>query len=115
MASHIAQPEGPTTTVCNYVLGGLWGEEDDDEKKDWQQMLAQMPILKKKEKITSDFHTARFYGHVSGLISRDLSAAFDIVDHLVLLETLSALGFMVTILLAFFLPLWVLLLFLQTS
>ena len=26
--------------------GGLWGEE---EKKGWQQMLAQVPILKKKK------------------------------------------------------------------
>ena len=27
--------------------GGLWGEE---EKKDWQQLLAQVPIFKKKER-----------------------------------------------------------------
>ena len=27
-ASHIAEPEGPTTRIYNYVLGGLWGEEE---------------------------------------------------------------------------------------
>ena len=30
--------------------GGLWEEEEEEgEKKDWQQMLAQVPILKKKK------------------------------------------------------------------
>ena len=39
-ASHMPQPEGPTTRIYNYVLGALWGEEED-----WQQMLAQVPIF----------------------------------------------------------------------
>ena len=25
--SHVLQLEGPTTKICNYVLGQLWGEE----------------------------------------------------------------------------------------
>ena len=39
-ASHIAQPEGPTTRIYNYVLGGF-GEKKkgkEKEKEDWQQM-----------------------------------------------------------------------------
>ena len=31
MASHTAQPEGPTTTVYNYVLGGF-GEKKKKKK-----------------------------------------------------------------------------------
>ena len=45
-SSHRAQAEGPTARIYNCVLGGLWGEE---EEKDWQQMLAQVPIFKKKK------------------------------------------------------------------
>ena len=50
-ASHIAQPEGPTTRIYNCVLGGL-GEKKKKkkEKKDWQQMVAQVPIFKKEKK-----------------------------------------------------------------
>ena len=49
MVSHTAQPEGPTTKIYNYVLGGIWGEKEEEEKKeDWQQLLAQVPIFKKK-------------------------------------------------------------------
>ena len=47
--SHIAEQEGPTTRIYNYVLGGF-GEKKKKKKKDWQQMLAQVPILKKKKK-----------------------------------------------------------------
>ena len=46
-ASHIAKPEGPTTRIYNYVLGGF-GEKRKIKEQDWQQMLAQVPILKKK-------------------------------------------------------------------
>ena len=28
--------------------GGLWGEEEEEEKEDWPLMLAQVPIFKKK-------------------------------------------------------------------
>ena len=45
MASHIEEPEGPTTRIYNYALGGF-GEKK--KKEDWQQMLAQVPIFKKK-------------------------------------------------------------------
>ena len=40
------QPKGPTTKIYNYVLGGF-GEKK--QKKDWQQLLAQVPIFKKKK------------------------------------------------------------------
>ena len=48
VASHTAQPEGPTTRIYNYALGGF-GEKKKKEKDDWQQMLAQEPIFKKKK------------------------------------------------------------------
>ena len=32
-ASHIAQPEGPTTRIYNYVLGGFGEEEKRKRKK----------------------------------------------------------------------------------
>ena len=46
-ASHIAQPEGPTTRTYNYVLGGFGGKEE--KKEDWQQMLAQVSISKQQQ------------------------------------------------------------------
>ena len=39
-ASHTAQPEGPTTRINSYVLGGF-GEKKEKKEEDWQQMLAQ--------------------------------------------------------------------------
>ena len=49
---HPPEPEGPTTRICNYVLGGFREKEKKRKKKeDWQQMLAQVPILKKEKKI----------------------------------------------------------------
>ena len=47
MLSHITEPEGRTTRIYNYVLGGF-GERKKEKIKDWQQMLAQVPIFKKK-------------------------------------------------------------------
>ena len=47
-ASHIAQPEALTTKIYNYILGGF-GERKKEKKEDWQQMLAQVPIFKKKK------------------------------------------------------------------
>ena len=47
VVSHMAQPEGPATRIYSYVLGGFG--EKKEEKKDWQQMLAQLPIFKKKK------------------------------------------------------------------
>ena len=51
-ASHMPQLEGPTARIYNYVPGSF-GEKKKNEKKkkDWQQMLAQVPIFKKKKKI----------------------------------------------------------------
>ena len=45
---HIAQLEGPTTRIHNYVLG-CFGEKEKLKKEDWQQMLAQVPIFKKNQ------------------------------------------------------------------
>ena len=47
--SHIPQLEGPATGMYNYVQGGGFGEIKQ-KKKDWQQLLAQVPIFKKKKK-----------------------------------------------------------------
>ena len=41
------QLEGPKTRIYNYVLGGF-GEKKQGEKKDWQQLLAQVPVFKEK-------------------------------------------------------------------
>ena len=45
--SHMQQLEGPTTKIYNYVLGGF-GEKKQEKKKDWQELLAKVPILQKK-------------------------------------------------------------------
>ena len=50
MVTHRAEPEGPTTRIYNYVVGELWGEEEAKKKKDWQQVLAQVPIFEKEFK-----------------------------------------------------------------
>ena len=47
-ASHIAQPEAFTTRIYNYVLGGFGEKKKKKKKDDWQEMLAQVPIFKKK-------------------------------------------------------------------
>ena len=49
-ASHVPQLEGPTTKIYNYILG-RWGEKQGGKKKDWQQLLAQVPIFKKTKRI----------------------------------------------------------------
>ena len=46
MSFHIAQPETLTALIYNYILGGFGGRE---KKKDWQEMLAGVLILKKEE------------------------------------------------------------------
>ena len=40
---------GTTSRIYNYVLG-TFGEKKKEKKEDWQQMLAQVPSLKKKVK-----------------------------------------------------------------
>ena len=39
--------EGPATKIYNSVLGGV-SERRRRGKRDWQQLLAQVPIFKKK-------------------------------------------------------------------
>ena len=48
VVSHAAETEGPTTRISSYILGGFWEEKKKKKRKkeDWQQMLAQAPILK---------------------------------------------------------------------
>ena len=41
VASHIAELEGPTTRIYNYVLGDFGEKKEKNDWKDWQQMLAQ--------------------------------------------------------------------------
>ena len=48
-ASHVAEPEGPMAKIYNYVLGSF-GEKNKKKRNDWQQLLAQVPIFKKKKK-----------------------------------------------------------------
>ena len=49
-ASHMPQLEGFTTKIYNYVLGGFGEKKAEKKKEDWQQLLAQVPIFKKKRK-----------------------------------------------------------------
>ena len=42
----MAEPEGPTTRIYSYVLGGF-GEKK--KKKSWQQRLAQGPSFEEKQ------------------------------------------------------------------
>ena len=44
------QLEGLTTKIYNYVLGGFGEKKQEKKKEDWQQLLAQVPIFKKKSK-----------------------------------------------------------------
>ena len=44
----MTQLEGRATKIYNYVQGGF-GETKQEKKKDWQQLLAQVPIFKKKK------------------------------------------------------------------
>ena len=55
-ASHIPQLEGPATKIYNYVPGrGLGNKAEEKRKKDWQQLLAQVPIFTKKKKKTPNY------------------------------------------------------------
>ena len=49
-ASHIPQLEGCATQIYNRVRGQVWGDKAGKKKKDWQQLLAQVPIFKKNKK-----------------------------------------------------------------
>ena len=42
------QLEGTTTKIYNYVLGGFGEKKQNRKKKDWQQLLAQVPIFKEE-------------------------------------------------------------------
>ena len=43
----------PTTEIYNCVLGGFGEKKQEKNEEDWQQLLAQVPIYKKKFKTTS--------------------------------------------------------------
>ena len=61
------QLEGPTTKIYNRIPGGF-GEKK--KKKDWQQMLAQVPIFKKEEKLMEvQANTRGNSGYVRGKTS----------------------------------------------
>ena len=46
----MTQPGALTTRIYNCVLGGFEEKKKKEKKGDWQQMLAQVPIFKKKYK-----------------------------------------------------------------
>ena len=48
----MTQLEGRATKIYNYAPGGF-GEIKQKKKKDWQQLLAQVPILKKKGRLAT--------------------------------------------------------------
>ena len=58
------QLEGPTSKIHNYVLGGLGEKKQEKKKKDWQQLLAQVPIFTYK-KITIVLRTNKLMGDLS--------------------------------------------------
>ena len=43
------QLEGPTTKIYNYVLGEFGEKKKKEKKIEWQQLLAQVLIFKKKK------------------------------------------------------------------
>ena len=49
VASHIAQLEGPTTGIYNYVLGGFGEKKKGKKREDWQEIFAQGQSLKKTQ------------------------------------------------------------------
>ena len=52
------QLEGPTTKNVQLYAGGIWEEKAGEKKKeDWQQLLAQVPILEKKKKNPTQCHS----------------------------------------------------------
>ena len=57
------QLEGPTTKIYNYVLGGF-GEKKQKKKKNWQQLLAQVPILKKQKTEIKIIESQKFLSHI---------------------------------------------------
>ena len=68
------QLEGPTTKIFNDVLGGF-GEkkkkEREKKKEDWQQLLAQVPIFKKK-KATAFLQSGTTCSRVSPFLQRSI-------------------------------------------
>lgn len=52
LKAQFQQPEALTTRIYNYVLGGFGEKEEKKQtRKDWQQMLARVPIFKKNNTI----------------------------------------------------------------
>uniref|UniRef100_A0A9L0II43 Integrin alpha FG-GAP repeat containing 2 n=1 Tax=Equus asinus TaxID=9793 RepID=A0A9L0II43_EQUAS len=55
-ASHMPQLEGSTTKIHNYVLRGFGEKAERKKKKDWQQLLARVTILKKTDGKINKYH-----------------------------------------------------------
>ena len=47
---HIGEPERHTTRICNYVLGAFGERKKKKKERNWQQMLTQVTIIKRKRK-----------------------------------------------------------------
>ena len=92
-AVHVAQLEGPTARIHNYVLGALGRRK----KEDWQWMLARVPIFNKKNKVikinkqinkylrtatksVSDSHLKRTWGSKIQPV-KDLTILLDLLLH----------------------------------
>ena len=82
---------GHTTGMYNYVVGGFEEKKEKDKKKEaWQQLLAQVPIFKKK-KLGAGPVTQRLSSHIllwqpgvrwfrSRVWTRHCSASHAVVD-----------------------------------
>ena len=60
-ASYTAQLGGPTTRICGFVLGALGRRKGRKKKTDWQRILAQAPVLKKKTHVLISKTVAKHY------------------------------------------------------
>ena len=49
VVSHMPQLEEPTSKIYT-MYGGIWREKAEKKEEDWQQLLAQVPILRKRQK-----------------------------------------------------------------
>ena len=88
------QLEGPATRIYNYVLGGFGKKK---KKEDWQQMLAQVPILKTNKQTKNHKYDTIFEKHTkiekqlkrNTLTCLHLSLHPGIIDHFCLSSPIS--------------------------